>query len=67
MMKKILELPFNNPNPTKTYSGDEAYERVTMQLQCGNCTSFNFEILQGSWITVAKCLDYLYEYCVHEG
>jgi hypothetical protein len=65
MKTKVLQT--NNDNPTKAYSGTEAYQTVTNILQCGNCTSYSFEVLQGSYLTVVKCLDCDYEYCVHEG
>ena len=56
----------NNQNRIELYTGEDVEDRVNEQLIC-ECGCSEFTIYQGSYMTVVKCNDCNFEYCVHEG
>jgi len=63
---RTIVLNSKDQNRIKLYTGENAEYRVNEQFAC-ECGCIEFIVYQGSYMTIVKCNDCKYEYCVHEG
>lgn len=66
MEKRKLDPPYNHPNPIEAYSGKELVHKILGSYYC-ECGCEDFTIYFGEYLTIVKCKNCKFEYCVHEG